>query len=448
VSEHVPANVESAPQPHEPALGPAAERAELSRSAVSLGGSRPAAGRLDPSTLLALQRTAGNVAVARWVARGQDGDPVEPPSRPRPATRTLSRYEAGEHARFGGDDTVLVNGVPISRGNIIAMGDFFRTPEDMNRADPEVLWKLDWAITQDRRARAHEKGPDGQPLTPPSNDDIQKITEPLGQGSTYMDLNKENQAHFAPPKDGASPDGKDHKSAFEKFHRQALDEAHKVAPQMSVDPSSGATPADGAPAAGAPGAGASSQPPPNASGPPSTTTQGPGATPSPGSTTAAPAKSASTVPANAIATNMFAAHFLTDAFAAGHLINKKEVVDQAKVAWDKMNNTGGFLLRENTFTQEVSRRVLADAAVTAKMVNMPASASVPASGGSWARWRARFPARLSAAWAERPSAARSGTPSRATTTSLPSGCRSCFTSHPAWIPERSSTSSPAWSTTG
>ncbi|MDP9255494.1 MAG: hypothetical protein M3Q31_02905, partial [Actinomycetota bacterium] len=38
-------------------------------------------------------------------------------------------------------------------------------------------------------------------------------------------------------------------------------------------------------------------------------------------------------------TNMFAAHFLTDALAAGHLINKTEVMEQAKASWNKLDKT-------------------------------------------------------------------------------------------------------------
>jgi hypothetical protein len=309
--------------------------------------------------LLALQRAAGNAAVARLIsARAYAG------ARPgAPFGRgVLSRYEAGEHARFGDDEKVMVNGVPISKGNIIAMGDFFRTPEDMYKAPPDVLTKLDAAITQDKNARLGGKDAQGQPLKTPSNDDIQKITAPLGEGNTYMDLNKENFDHFAPPKGGADPDGKDHKSAFERFHRQALDEAKKGGGAMStVDPQKKPEPI-GPPA-----------PPPEFPGPlaPPQTSDGDGTSPAPSQASGAtpPDHIAATVPPQAIATNMFAAHFLTDAFAAGHLINKQEVIDQARETWKTMQ-TSGFLLKENSFTQQVSQRVLADSGVKGKMADM------------------------------------------------------------------------------
>lgn len=180
------------------------------------------------------------------------------------------------------------------------MGDFFRTPEDMNNAPPDVLTKLDAMITQDKNARLGGKDDEGAPLKIPTNDDIQKITAPLGEGNTYMDLNKDNFDHFAPPKSGASPDGKDHKSAFEQFHRQALDQAKKGGGAMSTD-----KPVQKPGPIGPP------PPFPGPLAPPKDPAPATGATP--------PENVAATVRPEAVATNVFAAHFLTDAFAAGHL---------------------------------------------------------------------------------------------------------------------------------
>lgn len=272
-----------------------------------------AAAAADPATragmVLGLQRTAGNAAICRALASGP---------------RALARYEAGEHARFAGDTggVVMINGVPVQKANIIAMGDFFRTPEAMNSADPKVLAALDAAITDDRRGRTKEVDPvTGEVPRIPGNADLQKITKPLGGGNTYMDLNKENQAHFAPPAGGPDPKGKDNKSTWERLHRQALDEAHQAAPTET---------SRGGPA-------------------PETPPGAPGA-----------------VPEKATVTNLFAAHYVTDAFSAGHLINKQEVMEQAKQAWGKMA-TDGSLLQQNKFTREVSEGVLADDKVKDKM---------------------------------------------------------------------------------
>ena len=36
----------------------------------------------------------------------------------------VARYEGGEHAQFGGTEKVIVNGVEMPAGNVIAMADF------------------------------------------------------------------------------------------------------------------------------------------------------------------------------------------------------------------------------------------------------------------------------------------------------------------------------------
>jgi hypothetical protein len=327
-----------------------AQEAESATRGVALQPDAPTArlpgvveGLGSAASVLALQRSAGNAAVVRLLAGG--GRDVRRTGAPR-----LSRYEAGEHAQFGSDEKVMVNGVPISKGNIIAMGDFFRSPEDMQKADPQVLKNLDAAITRDRQARTTGKDEAGNPVKAPTNADLQKITKPLGSGNAYMDLNKENEAHFAPPKGGADPSGKDHKSRWESLHRQALDEAHQIALTTSVD---GKAPAP------------SATPKPPA--PPEVSVQPP--LKGPGPDDPKPAAAPKLATEKAVTTNMFAAHFLTDAFAAGHLINKGEVMEQAKAAWKKLP-TDGVLLQENSFTKEVARRVLADPQVTGKMADM------------------------------------------------------------------------------
>jgi hypothetical protein len=346
VSEQAAEHVEDAPAHGASGAGLEAGHAGARRAPVPAGSARVATPARDPSDLLALQRKAGNAAVARWLARDRDE-----PARSPAGRRQLSRYEAGEHAQFGSDEKVMVNGVPISKGNIIAMGDFFRTPEDMNSAPPSVLRNLDEAITRDKGARLHQKGPDGKELTAPTDADLQKITLPLGEKNSYMELNKSNQTHFAPPAGGGG-DGKDHKTEWEKLHRQALDQAHAAAPQQSVDPN--APPLAPAPSTSPPDA-------PPVSAPSKVTDQPP--TPLP------PVPRPKIAPQNAVVTNMFAAHFLTDAFAAGHLINKTEVMEQAKASWNKMDKQG-WILKENKFTKEVSARVLENDKVKEKMANM------------------------------------------------------------------------------
>lgn len=68
------------------------------------------------------------------------------------------------------------------------------------------------------------------------------------------------------------------------------------------------------------------------------------------------------------AINMLAAHFLSDAFSAGHLINKKEVMEQAETQFNELDEPG-FFYETNSFTDAVARRVLADSGVAAKLAD-------------------------------------------------------------------------------
>jgi hypothetical protein len=182
----------------------------------------------------------------------------------------------------------------------------------------------------------------------PTNKDFEDATAGRAEGEGYMDLNKANEGHFAPPKDPkaaaeSAREGKDHKSLFERHHRRALDEAKEA---NSGDVGKSGDPADAG-----------------------TSLPG-GVDPSSGSSSA-PAKEPK-VPDHAKATNMFAAHFLTDAFSAGHLVNKGEVMARAEEGWGKMKSEGWWiaLSKENSFTKTVAQRVLADGKVQGKLENM------------------------------------------------------------------------------
>ena len=257
-----------------------------------------APGALTPQGVLFLQRSGGNAAVGRLLRGGW----------PQPGSkgRKLARYEAGEHAAFGGAGTVNINGVPIPRANVIAMGDFYGSPEEMQSADPAELRKLNELIERDKDFRAGKPG-----VKEPSNDEIEEATSARPEGQRFMDLNKANQSHFAPPKDEAArkkseAEGKDHKSAFAKHHKAALDQA----------------------------------------------TEG-------GASPASPTAPKRPAPDKARATNGFANHYLTDAFSAGHLINKDEVMQLAKKNWEASKDSG-FWANRNTFTDAVAAGVLDD----------------------------------------------------------------------------------------
>jgi hypothetical protein len=64
--------------------------------------------------------------------------------------------------------------------------------------------------------------------------------------------------------------------------------------------------------------------------------------------------------------NAFGSHFLTDAFSAGHLINKPMVMQFAREHWDKASTTG-LIFKENELTKTVAAHVLQDPKAAAKL---------------------------------------------------------------------------------
>jgi hypothetical protein len=73
------------------------------------------------------------------------------------------------------------------------------------------------------------------------------------------------------------------------------------------------------------------------------------------------------VPPAAVAANAFAAHFLTDAFSAGHLVNKDDVMRIAAEAWEQTPEAW-FGPDRMDFVSAVARRVLAVPRVQDRLV--------------------------------------------------------------------------------
>lgn len=122
------------------------------------------------------------------------------------------------------------------------------------------------------------------------------------KGETYTDLAGANFAHFAPGKAG----GPNFKDSWESLHRRALDLAHTAASGHKQ------------------------------------------------------------VPDEARLINGFAAHFLTDAFSAGHLANKKELMDSAQAKFDALATTG-WIWKENSFSKAVAKGMLTEATISAEL---------------------------------------------------------------------------------
>ncbi len=112
---------------------------------------------------------------------------------------------------------------------------------------------------------------------------------------SFMDFANENATHFGAREGGS--DGRDQRAEWERIHRQALDIAHDA-------------------------------------------------------TTTADAE-------RAVAYNAFAAHFLTDAFAAGHMVSKLDVMERSRANF-YYDDSWGLFIKETRFTRAVAARMLAD----------------------------------------------------------------------------------------
>jgi hypothetical protein len=244
-----------------------------------------------PGSLLALQRSAGNAAVSRLVA--------SMPAAARGSGRSVSRFESGEHAQAGGARKININGVEFDEGDVIALGDFYETPEAMQKADKAELERLRGLIHQDRE---HFEGKAGVKAV--ENPDWSKATEGRPKDQQFLELAKRNDAHFSPRKTTTGPAGTDNKSKWEELHGQAV---VKVVAHV---------------AGGGKG-----------------------------------------VPEDALAINAFAGHFLTDAFSVGHIVHKDDVMAKARDMWDKQTDTSGTFFGESKFTKGVAKKVLGDAGV-------------------------------------------------------------------------------------
>jgi hypothetical protein len=181
-------------------------------------------------------------------------------------------YDTGEHVLAGGDlyvDQLRVGpnpGVGFSYGELMSMGDLYETVEDMMRADLGELRGLKALID---RSTAYYKGKKATKALDVSNEQWNKAT-----GKRYLELAEDNSEHFSPNTlftdaiaTAATATNRNNRSTWEAYHRRAIEEAQKLA----LLPEN---------------------------------------------------QNRSYIPEWPLIINAFGDHFLTDAFASGHLINK------------------------------------------------------------------------------------------------------------------------------
>lgn len=201
--------------------------------------------------------------------------------------RSVPMYDTGEHVLSAGDlypDQLTVGsgaGVAFSYGQLIAMGDFYDTVDDLKNADPAELSKLKALIV--RNTAFYRK-----PIGSRRKDDPDDISHKQWDDATnkrYLALADENFAHFSPPEVLGLTDyttRPTNRSEWEKYHERAIMEMQTL---VAANPN------------------------------------------------------ASVVPFGPLATNAFGDHFLTDAFASGHMVNKEVVINRFRSKFYQGTNT-------------------------------------------------------------------------------------------------------------
>jgi biotin carboxyl carrier protein len=200
-------------------------------------------------------------------------------SKPAPPVVSRPFYDTGEHVLAGNGlyaDRLRVGkgqAVRLSYGQIIAMGDLYDTVDDLLDADPAELNRLKTLIV---RSTAYYEGKRSNPRLDVSNEEWDAATQ-----GRYLKLAEGNYEHFSPPSvamgSGLRTKHGDNRSQWEHYHRRAIEDAQQeyLAHTGNV----------------------------------------------------------SIFFERALIINAFGDHFLTDAFAAGHLVNKEVMIDRFRAAF-------------------------------------------------------------------------------------------------------------------
>jgi hypothetical protein len=188
-----------------------------------------------------------------------------------------------------GRDITDIQGVKFSYGEVIALGDFYETPDDMFKASKAELTKLKELMALDRANPGSVTTKQWQDAT----------------GGRFVDLATKNTKHFGPTNPAmtstmGSISGANHRSEWDKYHTQAL----TIAQAGDKD--------------------------------------------------------------KALTINAFGDHFLTDAFAAGHLFNKDDVMARFGAVFDKS--------AQKAFFEAVAKLAWANSGVSSRMSRLQSTA--------------------------------------------------------------------------
>lgn len=260
----------------------------------------PAARRADTA---ARRMDATGARTAEFV---EDLDAVLKPRGSVPTSVSRPFFDTGEHVLVGGKhyvDQLRVGtgaGVPFSYGQLIAMADLFPSVDEMMRADPQQLGRVKSLI---ERSTEYYRGKKSDPSKNVADSEWDTVT-----GGGYLKLAESNFEHFSPnflfrnSPLNVTYQG-DNRSAWEAHHSRAIRAAQEVGLQTGADQTSRLLPLEWP-----------------------------------------------------LIINAFGDHFLTDAFAAGHLINKDFLVALWKA---QFFNAGALTGEAKSFFRRLADRAFA-----------------------------------------------------------------------------------------
>ncbi|RYY56235.1 MAG: hypothetical protein EOO05_18900, partial [Chitinophagaceae bacterium] len=266
-------------------------------------------GVVDEMRLWVKAREAGNVVVSKNLVERRTKETelfTRPVNQPTAVSASMSRYsrqfyDTGEHSLLGQiidkvknapianiselEPTQMysVNGVDFNYGQIITMGDFYENYQMLAGADPAELTRLKALIIRSENDYKQTIFAMGPGGKGPDDDEWETAT-----GGRYLDLAAVNNSHFAPPHPGSAFENSlkaNNKLKWRYYHEQAVNTARAGTNSDDMN--------------------------------------------------------------EALKINAFGDHFLTDAFSAGHLINKEEVMDSflaAVTTNGSVNSTGKSVL--------------------------------------------------------------------------------------------------------
>lgn len=257
--------------------------------------------REDRAAILDLQRTAGNAAVTTLIESATGRRRSLRVGQVFPALH-LQRYEAGEHAQFGArkgkkERTFTINSVKVSYGEMIAMGDFFENHDELRKFAAAQPEDFTQLVQLIRREKVFFTNPDALP---------EKLRRMISTPEWEWALRKQPAGQQYLDMAGKNVT---HFAPPPLPAHPGLDHAgewrkyHVEAIQLALEGKMD----------------------------------------------------------DAMETNAFGDHFLTDAFSAGHLINKANVMATAKANLGKLQNESWHLIARTEFSDKVADGLLAKA---------------------------------------------------------------------------------------